>query len=159
MKNAWFALVVGATILTATTTPAPGQHKGGHQIFRPDDIPWKDAVGALPPGAKIAVLDGDPSKDEPFAMRLKFPAGYRIMPHTHTKTERLTVISGTFNVGFGEAFDEKVTHALPSGTFGSWAPGVPHFGWVGNGEVVVQLNSVGPWTVTYVNPADDPRKK
>jgi hypothetical protein len=37
-------------------------------------------------------------------------------------------------------------------------PGTNHFAWVGE-ESVVQIHGVGPWTVTYVNPADDPRKK
>jgi hypothetical protein len=76
-------LLLLATILVAARV-APGQ-QSGHQIFRPDDIQWKDASAALPKGAKVAVLEGDPTKDEPFAMRLKFPDGYRVMPHS---TER-----------------------------------------------------------------------
>ena len=80
------------------------------------------------------------------------------MPHSHPKTERVTVISGTLNIGSGEKFDEQATHKLPAGTFGYWTPGVPHFAWT-RGETVLQLNSVGPWQLNYVNPADDPRKK
>jgi hypothetical protein len=26
-------------------------------------------------------------------------------------------------------------------------------------ETVIQLHGVGPWGLTYLNPADDPRKK
>ena len=26
------------------------------------------------------------------------------------------------------------------------------------GETILQLHGKGPWTITYVNPADDPRK-
>jgi hypothetical protein len=26
-------------------------------------------------------------------------------------------------------------------------------------ETIGQVHSIGPWSVTYVNPADDPRKK
>jgi hypothetical protein len=37
-------------------------------------------------------------------------------------------------------------------------PKTNHFAW-NKDEVVVQLNGMGPWGVTYVNPADDPRKK
>jgi hypothetical protein len=70
----------------------------------------------------------------------------------------VTVISGSLNIGFGEKFDEKATHEMPVGTFGYWNTGVPHFGWM-RGETVLQLNRVSPWTLTYVNPADDPRNK
>src|SRR5438876_11883307 len=54
-----------------------------HRIYKPDQIEWKDAPNSLPPGAKIAILDGDPSKSGPFCMRLKFPDGYKVMPHWH----------------------------------------------------------------------------
>jgi hypothetical protein len=37
-------------------------------------------------------------------------------------------------------------------------PKTNHFGWTKD-ETVVQVHGVGPWGVTYVNPADDPRKK
>jgi hypothetical protein len=40
------------------------------------------------------------------------PDGYRVPPHTHPKTERVTVISGTFNIGMGDKFDEKATKAM-----------------------------------------------
>jgi hypothetical protein len=157
MKKVGLALLLGTTMLTATAALAPGQ-PAGHHIFRPGEIQWKDAPPSLPPGAQVALLEGDPTKEGPFAMRLKFPDGYRVMPHVHGKTERVTVISGTLNIGFGEKFDEKTTHEMPVGTFGYWEPGVAHFGWM-RGETVLQLNSVGPWTLTYVNPADDPRNK
>ena len=70
------------------------------------EIKWKDAPPSIPPGAKIAVLEGDPTKEGPFAFRLKLPDGYRIPPHTHPKVERITAIQGTFNIGMGDKFDE-----------------------------------------------------
>jgi len=157
MKRLWLALILGSVMLAGTAVLAPSQ-QSGHYIYRPDEIQWKDGPASLPPGTKAALLDGDPSKHEPFALRLKFPDGYRVMPHSHPKTERVTVISGTLNIGFGEKFDEQATHKLPAGTFGYWTPGVPHFAWT-RGETVLQLNSVGPWQLNYVNPADDPRSK
>ena len=36
--------------------------------------------------------------------------------------------------------------------------GSTHFYWA-RGETSVQSHGIGPWGVTYVNPADDPRKK
>jgi hypothetical protein len=128
----------------------------GATIHRPDAIGWKDAPPTLPPGAKVAILDGDPAKPGPFVMRMKFPTGYRVMPHTHPKPERVTVLSGTLHIGMGAAYDATKTQPLPAGSFGTWPAGMAHFGWF-EGETVIQLHGEGPWTITYLNPADDPR--
>ena len=108
------------------------------------------------PGAAIAILEGDPAKEGPFVFRVKVPDGYRIPPHTHPKTERVTVIAGTFNIGMGDAFDAKKTQAMPAGTYGHWPAGMHHFVWA-KGETVIQFHGDGPWTINYLNPADDPR--
>ena len=104
--------------------------------------------------ARIAILDGDPAKAGPFVMRLKFPDGYRVLPHTHPQTERVTVLSGTLHIGMGATFDKKASRAMPAGSFGSWPAGM---NWA-EGETIIQLNGIGPWEIHYVNPADDPRQ-
>lgn len=139
--------------------PPPTKHKdGGFEIFPASKTEWKDGPPSLPKGAQIAVLEGDPTKDGPFVFRVKVPDGYRIPPHTHPKTERVTVISGTFNIGMGDKFDEKATKAMPAGTYGYWEPGMKHFVWT-KGETVVQFHGMGPWSIQYVNADDDPRNK
>jgi quercetin dioxygenase-like cupin family protein len=127
-----------------------------HQVALPDELKWEDAK-ALPPGAKVAVLEGDPQKEGFFTMRIKLPAGYKIPPHTHPCPERVTVLSGTFHLGQGEKFDDKAGKALPAGSYTSMPPGMRHYAW-SEGETVLQLSTIGPWGITYVNPADDPRK-
>jgi hypothetical protein len=87
-------------------------------------------------------------------MRLLMPDGYKIAPHTHPKVEHVTVISGTFNLGMGEKFDESAGRAMPAGTFGFWPAGMKHFAWA-KGETIIQLHGIGPWTINYLNPADD----
>ena len=72
--------------------------------------------------------------------------------------ERITVLSGILNLGSGDTFDEKKAKALSPGTYSSMPPKMTHFAWM-TGETILQLSSLGPWTITYVNPADDPRKK
>jgi quercetin dioxygenase-like cupin family protein len=81
-----------------------------------------------------------------------------VPPHTHPKTERVTVISGTFNIGMGDQFDEKATKRMSAGTYGYWRAGMKHFVWA-KGETVLQFHGMGPWSIQYVNPDDDPRKK
>lgn len=94
-------------------------------IHHPKDLKWQNGPPSLPPGAKIAVLEGDPAKEGSFVFRVKVPDGYRIPPHTHPKPERVTIISGTFQLGMGEVFDEKKGEALPAGSYGTW-PSAPN---------------------------------
>jgi quercetin dioxygenase-like cupin family protein len=127
-------------------------------VFKPTDIKWVDAPPALPRGAKVAALEGDSTKEGPFVMRVKMPDGYRIAPHTHPKPERVTVIAGTLYIGMGAKFDETRGKEMPAGSFGTWPAGMKHFGWV-KGETILQLHGTGPWSMTYVDPKDDPRNK
>src|SRR3981189_1359273 len=80
--------------------------KSEHVMFAAADLKWSDGPPALPAGSKIAVLTGDPGKAGPFTIRLKFPTGYKVPPHTHPTAENLTVISGTIGLGSGPKFDE-----------------------------------------------------
>jgi quercetin dioxygenase-like cupin family protein len=137
---------------------AKGEHNDGIAIYSVAATRWHDGPPSLPKGAKIAVLEGDPSKDGPFVFRVKLPDGYRIPPHTHSKPERITVISGTFNIGMGDKVDESKDRAMPAGTYGQWPAGMKHHVWT-KGETVLQFHGIGPWTITYVNPDDDPRNK
>jgi quercetin dioxygenase-like cupin family protein len=126
-------------------------------LREPTEIEWRRAEN-LPPGALVAVLEGDPATEGFFTMRIKMPDGYRVPPHWHSRHERVTVLSGTLNLAHGGSFDASAAKALPAGTYSSMPARMTHFGWM-TGETVLQLSTVGPWTITYVNPADDPRTK
>ena len=130
---------------------------GGHRMIAASDLKWDD-VPSLPPGAKIAVIEGPMNEAVPFTFRLKFPANYSIPAHSHPAIERVTVLSGTFHMGTGDRLDSQKTMPLRQGDVMIMQPQTNHFAWTKE-EVVVQLNGMGPWGVTYVNPADDPRKK
>src|SRR3954470_6615986 len=133
------------------------QH-GGHTMVTPADLKWSD-VPSLPPGAKIAVIEGPMSEPVPFTVRLKFPANYQIPAHWHPAVERVTVLAGTFYMGSGERLDAKHASTLAPGSLMIMQPKAPHFAFTQGEEVIVQLNGTGPWGVTYLNPSDDPRKK
>jgi quercetin dioxygenase-like cupin family protein len=138
------------TSLLATTSQATPAHK----VVTPGEVVWGPGPASLPPGAQAVVLYGDPAKDGLFALRLKFPKGYRIPAHTHPKPEVITVISGTFRLTTGHG----AIKPLPAGSFVAMEPGLVHQAGADE-ETVVQLNSAGPWGVTYVNAKDDPRAK
>jgi quercetin dioxygenase-like cupin family protein len=129
-----------------------------HKLLTPQEVKWGPSPPSMPKGgAEIAVLYGDPTKDGLFAMRIKMPKGYHIPPHNHPKPEVVTVISGTFGLGTGDKADQSKAKALPAGSFFAMSPGMNHFGYAID-EAIVQVNSTGPWGLTYVNEKDDPRK-
>lgn len=118
---------------------------------------WGPAPGVFPPGARMAVLQGDPSQTTPFTVRLEFPDGYRIAPHYHPTDEHVTVISGTFLIGMGDSIDAAHATVLAPGGFVT-APANMHHYAIARGKTVVQVHAIGPFALTYVQSKDDPRK-
>jgi len=145
-----------AMAFSSTRLSAEETQSSEMRFYPPTSIEWKPGPAAIPPGAKMAVLEGDPTKEGPFVVRFQFPDGYHIPPHTHPKTERVTVISGNLYLATGETLDRNSAKKLPAGSFGYWPAGMKHAGW-SEGETVIQLHGIGPWQINYVNPADDPR--
>jgi len=158
MKNiAAFALAaLLAAIVPHAGLSAEDMQSTDMRLYPPTTIEWKEGPAALPSRAKVVVLEGDPMKEGPFVIRLQFPDGYHIPPHTHPKTERVTVISGALYLATGEALDRNSAKKLPAGSYGFWPAGMKHTAW-SEGETVIQLHGSGPWQINYVNPADDPR--
>src|SRR6266513_2120369 len=128
---AFLTAVFLLTRLSASEMPSTDMH-----LYPPTTIEWKAGPAALPPGAKMAVLEGDPTKEGPFVVRFQFPDGY--------------------HVATGEALDRNSAKGLPAGSFGFWPAGMKHTAW-SEGETIIQLHGIGPWQINYVNPADDPR--
>jgi len=127
-----------------------------HVVLNAADLKWGDAPPGLPPGAKLAVLAGDPNKKGLFTVRLQTPAGYKVPPHTHPTSEHITVISGTFNIGTGDKFDEAAGKEMGAGGYMVMPPGMKHYAWT-PAETIIQVQGMGPFVIKYVNPADDPR--
>lgn len=137
---------------------AAAQQPQHHTVVAGDAVKWGPAPPSLPPGAEGAVLLGSPVKEGPFVLRLKFPAGFIVPPHRHSKDEVVTVISGRFVITAGEKVDRASMKALPAGSFFHLPAGMAHYGWA-ESESVVQLSGMGPFDVVYIDPKDDPRKK
>jgi quercetin dioxygenase-like cupin family protein len=128
-----------------------------HVLLTPADLQWGEAPPGLPAGAKLAVLEGDPTKKGPFTIRLQMPDGYKIMPHTHPTAEKVTIISGIGFLGMGGKFDEAGAKQMEPGAFAIMPAGMQHFAFA-KGETIVQISGKGPFEIKYVNPADDPRQ-
>lgn len=159
MKHASQWTLVSGLLALSLLIPASAQAQGAHHTtVSADAVKWGAAPASLPPGAQAAVLLGSPGKEGPFVIRLKFPAGFIVPPHRHSKDEFLTVISGRFSVTHGEKVDRAMVKPLPAQSFFHLPAGMPHYA-IAEEETVVQINGTGPFDVIYIDPKDDPRQK
>jgi hypothetical protein len=157
MKSRMAVLALVAVLLGPA---AGGQHadEAKHVAVKPDAVKWGPAPPGLPAGAQAAILVGDPTKNGPYVMRAKMPDGYVVPPHWHPVDENVTVLQGALLIGEGEKFDEAKLEELPVGSFMRMPKTMRHFA-KAKGETIIQLHGTEPFEITYVNPADDPRKK
>ena len=126
-------------------------------VAHPQAFAWAPGPPSLPPGAEFVLLEGNPAEAVPLTLRLRFPPNYRIPPHWHSVIEHVTVFTGTLNVGMGEQATYTGGTALTAGSFAAMPAKMVHSAWAGPEGVTFQLHSVGPWSITYVNAAEDPR--
>jgi quercetin dioxygenase-like cupin family protein len=130
-----------ALLLAVTVVSAQAQGAETSIVKLPEQIEFK----GLPSALQIATLYGDPAKPGVFVQRIKFPAGLKLMPHYHPDSPRtVAVLSGTLYYALGEVWDESKLKPLPAGTFFTEVPKAAHFAWAKDGEVVLQLTSIGP---------------
>jgi quercetin dioxygenase-like cupin family protein len=149
------ALSVAAVAMTGAAT-AGQAHEPHHTVVSGDAIEWGPAPPSLPVGAQAARLLGSPAEEGPFVLRLKFPAGFIVPPHMHSKDEFIVILSGNLTIESGEKVDQAALKGLPAGSFFHLPSGMPHYLFAET-ESVVQLNGIGPFDVKYIDPKDDPR--
>jgi ketosteroid isomerase-like protein len=135
----------------------PAQPAGAHATVAANTLKWGDPPPGLPAGAKVALVSGNPAEG-PYVIRAQMPANYRIAPHFHPTTENVTVLSGTVAVGMGEKFDEAALQDVSTGGFTSIPAEMRHF-FMSKTASTIQIHGVGPFGITYLNTADDPRTK
>ena len=155
------AVLVGAQTATKKSAPATKKAPAAEtkHAYTPNDVQWGPPPPFVPPGAQIAVLEGNPMGTAgDYTVRVKAPDGYVIGPHYHPKRENVTVISGTLKLGMGDKFDEGNMKPLPAGSFGYLDPSMHHYVKT-QGETVVQIHGAAPLAFTYINKSDDPRTK
>lgn len=146
--------IVTSTLIALTLATAGAYAESAGVVVKlPDEqLAFKAPLAGLP---QTAILYGDPTKAGLYVARVKFPAGVKVMPHTHTDEVRTVLImSGTMYFGIGEQWDESKLKVYPAGTFFTEPANTPHFAWAKDGEVIAHLTSVGPTGTTFI-----PQKK
>ena len=152
----FIAFIVGSVVRGQDEAGRAGGEK--HMVVRPGAIEWGPAPPALPPGSRLAVLAGDPSRPgAPYVLRAKLPDGYKVPPHWHPTDENITVLQGTLLVGQGERFDPATMEEMPANSFMCMPKSMRHFA-MAKGETIIQVHGIGPFEFNYINPADDPRR-
>jgi quercetin dioxygenase-like cupin family protein len=137
----------------------PQSHQPGLAEFRSiqsEDIEWI-SFPAFPPGARLAVLTGDPTGPSLYTIRVKVPRGVKLMPHKHPEDRVYTVISGVFYIGLGDHFDAERLNAYPPGSVVVLPGNTSHYHWAKSGEYITQVTAIGPLGLEYLEAHDDPR--
>jgi uncharacterized protein DUF4437 len=147
-------LVVAGETLGAIAVAQTGAT--GVVALTPIEMKWTTQGGLAAPGMEQFNLVGDPAKPGPYTLRLKFPKGFKIAPHTHPDSREVTILSGTFATGYGETFDAANLKTLPAGSFYTEPANVPHFIEIKE-DVILQVSGLGPSTRRFVNPPDGPK--
>ena len=147
-----------ALSLAAIVGLAIAQAGKAHVMLTPAELKWGNPPPVFEKGASFTVVSGDPGQAGLYVVRLKMPAGYKINPHWHPTDEHVTVLSGTFALGMGEKFDQATMKELPAGGYALLPADMRHYA-MAKSEAVVQVHGMGPFVLTYVNPADDPSKR
>jgi quercetin dioxygenase-like cupin family protein len=134
----------------------PPARRSRFRSILPEDVEWKP-FPAFPPGARLAVLVGEPTQAGPYLIRVKVPSGVKLMPYKHPEDRIYTVISGVFYVGLGDRFDAVDLKAYPPGSVVVLPGNTWHFHWAKSGEYVTQVTAIGPLGLEYKEADDDPR--
>jgi quercetin dioxygenase-like cupin family protein len=150
------ALVLCCLGLAAVGHRLHAQAKPEATAMTPSEMKWGTQGGLALAGMEQVILVGNPSKPGPYTLRLKFPAGYKLAPHSHPDYREVTVLSGVFATGYGETFDPAKLKILPAGSFYTEPANVPHYIEIED-DVVLQVSGMGPSGRRFVNPADNPK--
>ena len=114
--------------------------------FTADAVVWKDGPPSLPAGSKIAVLEGDPRAEGMFTIRVRVPAGAKLAPHWHPRHERVTILSGAAELGFGSTADRSTARRFGPGSFYVNPPRAMHYLFFPE-ETTMQMTGTGPWEI------------
>jgi len=152
------AIALSMAILVPSPSAAQPKGRAPEPVeLTPDQLKWRPDPALS--GAQFVELYGHINKEGPYVFRVKFPPNYRVPAHSHSDNRMFTVLSGTLYRAVGDKFDEARLKAYPAGSFLTYPAGENFFAASKEEEVVIQVNGSGPTVFTYVNPAEDPRKR
>ena len=106
----------------------------------------------------MMVETGNPGAAGPFTLLLALPNKYTVPPHRHPTDEHVTVKSGNFWYGMGDTMDRATINSLKKGGDVNLVARMHHSA-MARGRTVIEIQSTGPFEITYLKASDDPRGK
>lgn len=145
------ASVLGGLLMLAPAAYSERDEAGFVRIA-PEEVKWKELPGYN--GLQYAVIEGDPSKEGIYVVRVKFPPGLMTRPHFHPEDRHAIVIKGTWYTGTGDTFDPDSTVGLAPGSYMKHPAKAHHFDGAKDEEVILQLIGYGPSGTIWLHPED-----
>jgi len=134
---------------------APAQERQPQALaLIPSEMPWMSQGPLAAPGMEQVNLIGNPANPGPYTLRLRFPKGFKVAPHTHPDAREVTILSGVYATGYGETFDSAKLKILPPGSFYTEPANVPHFIEIKE-DTVLQVSGMGPSGRNFVHASGD----
>ena len=100
--------------------------------FQDKDVKWGGCPAFIGEGCQIAVLHGDPAKNN-LDIYFKVPADFKIPHHWHTSAERMVLVSGTMDV----TYDNQETETIKTGMYAYGPSKRPHTAYCRKGKPCV----------------------
>lgn len=133
--------LAGALTLPGSTAFGEVDAKGFVRI-KPEEVKWVDEPDGM--GVKRAVIQGDPTKEGIYVIRVWFPPGVMSNNHRHREDRHAIVIKGTWWTGTGDTFTPDKTVPLKAGSYMMHPHGESHFDGAKDEEAIIQLIGYGP---------------
>jgi quercetin dioxygenase-like cupin family protein len=148
-------LTLGTSLLAA---PPAAAKTVAAKAKAPAELKWMDGPPGLPAGAQFAVIKGDPGKAGMFTIGIRMPANYSVPAHWHPMDEHVSVVSGKLAYGMSDRLNRTAAQGLNAGENVVMKAKMNHWVLTADGAQV-EVSAMGPFKITYANPADDPRPK
>lgn len=148
MRKIVTTLLASSLILSGGMSYAASQ--AGKVMLTAQQIQWKDPYVKLPSGIKMATLEGNPTKSNPYTIRFQYSPHYQVAPLSVPNKETITVISGTIYFAFGDKQDKRKAHKLTAGSFVVVPANTATYRFTREEGAVLQMHGEGPRTVTFV---------
>jgi hypothetical protein len=143
------------THATLRDPQGPEPDRGHVPFVLPADIKWTGD----PKRSETAILYGDPNREGPYGLLIKWHPGNFSRPHFHDQTRHIYVVSGTWWVSSSNVYDEHTTYPFHAGTFSTDVANTVHWDGCRAGEsepAVILLTGVGPVKTVSVDESGKP---